>query len=169
MFIPIPLIDRVGRRPLMLFAAVGQCLSIAVLASCIAYPDSKLASYVAAVFLFVFNTFIAIGFCGIPFLLPVELTPLQTRGKSVAIATGIFWLCNFFVVMISPILINNSQYKLTSCGCPETSKATLEDVDILFEENPTWWIGPGSRKKLAQIVADREVHEEAERVVVGER
>lgn len=44
----------------------------------------------------VFNTFLAIGFDGIPFLLPVELTPLQTRAKSVAIATGFFWLCSKF-------------------------------------------------------------------------
>ena len=42
---------------------------------------------------------------GIPFLLPVKLTPLKTRAKSVAIATVFFWLCNFFVVMISPVLI----------------------------------------------------------------
>ena len=76
----------------------------------------------------VFNTFFGIGFDGIPFLLPVELTPLQTRGKSVAIATGCFWLCSvfhlrepfftcccsslldLFVVMISPVLISNIQW-----------------------------------------------------------
>lgn len=50
-FIPIFLVDRVGRRPLMLFAAVGQCLSMAVLAACIAYPKSVAAGYIAAVFL----------------------------------------------------------------------------------------------------------------------
>lgn len=99
-----------GRRRLMLFTAVGQCLSMAVLAACIAYPSSKAAGWIATVFLFVFNTFFAIGFDGIPFLLPVELTPLETRAKSVAIATGCFWLCNFFVVMISPVLINNIKY-----------------------------------------------------------
>lgn len=42
--------------------------------------------------------------------MPVEMTPLQTRGKSVAISTGLFWLCNFFVVMISPALISRIGY-----------------------------------------------------------
>lgn len=133
-FIPIPLIDRLGRRPILLFSAIGQTISMAILAATIAYPDNKAAGYVAAVFLFVFNTFFGIGFDGISFLLPVELTPLQTRGKSVSIATGVFWLCSklfiqmmdgsnltmtdFFVVMISPVLINNIQwgtYVLWTC------------------------------------------------------
>ena len=57
-----------------------------------------------------FNTVCAIGTNGLAFLLPVELTPLQTRGKSVAISTGFFWLCNFFVVMISPVLISRIKY-----------------------------------------------------------
>lgn len=169
-FIPIPLIDRIGRRPLMLFAAIGQACSMAVLAGCISAPDNKIAGYVAAAFLFIFNTFFAIGFDGIPFLLPVELTPLQTRGKSVAIATGFFWLCNFFVVMISPVLISNIKYgtyilwSATNFAfipmiyflIPETCKAELEDIDVLFETNPTWFIGPGSRKKIAAIIENRQ-------------
>ncbi|CAK7197847.1 hypothetical protein SEUCBS139899_000497 [Sporothrix eucalyptigena] len=169
-FIPIPLIDRVGRRRIMIFSAIGQSISMAVLAGTIAYPDSKGAGYTAAVFLFVFNTFLAIGMDGIPFLLPVELTPLKTRAKSVAIATGFFWLCNFFVVMISPVLIERIKFgtyilwagtnfafiPMIYFLIPETMKANLEDIDILFERNPTWLIGPGSRQKLAAIVRERE-------------
>lgn len=49
--IPIPLIDRIGRRPIMLFSAVGQTISMAVLAGCISQPDNKAAGYVAVAFL----------------------------------------------------------------------------------------------------------------------
>ncbi|KAJ5113189.1 hypothetical protein N7456_001723 [Penicillium angulare] len=177
-FIPIPLIDRLGRRPILLFSAIGQTISMAVLAGSTAYPDSTSAGVIAAVFLFVFNTFFGIGFDGIPFLLPVELTPLQTRGKSVSIATGCFWLCNFFVVMISPVLISRIQWGTYVLWCgtnlsfipiiyfliPETLNGTLEDISVMFEESgDSWVIGPSSRAKLAQIIANREAAE-AERV-----
>ncbi|KAI0015254.1 general substrate transporter [Xylariomycetidae sp. FL0641] len=174
-FIPIPLVDRIGRRPILLACALGQSVSMAILAGCIAYPDNKIAGYVAAVFLFVFNTFLAIGYDGIPFLLPVELTPLQTRGKSVAIANGCFWLCNFLIVMVSPVMISNIKYgtyivwaitnfcflPIVYFFIPETAKASLEDIDVLFEENPKWILGPGSSKKVASIIANREAQETA--------
>lgn len=51
---------------------------------------------------------------------------------------------------------------------PETQNAALEDIDALFETNPTWLIGPGSRKKLAQIVANRKAAESVD-PITGER
>lgn len=32
-------------------------------------------------------------------------------------------------------------------------------MDLFFEENPKWVIGPGSRQKVATIVANREAAE----------
>ncbi|PWY62098.1 sugar transporter [Aspergillus eucalypticola CBS 122712] len=185
-FIPIPLIDRLGRRPLLLFGAVGQCVSMAVLAATVAYPGNKACGYVSVVCVFIFNTVCAIGTNGLAFLLPVELTPLQTRGTSVAISTGIFWLCNFFVVMISPVLISRIQYGTyilwayflhrtlqienpefepfvnnLDTAVPETCKASLEDIDVLFENNPKWLIGPQSKKKMAKITEDASVPTDA--------
>lgn len=41
---------------------------------------------------------------------------------------------------------------------PETRKAALEDIDVMFETNPTWLIGPISKKKLANITKARSEH-----------
>ena len=51
---------------------------------------------------------------------------------------------------------------------PETLNAALEDIDVLFETNPTWFIGPGSRKKLAKIVANRKAAESID-PITGQR
>jgi nitrate/nitrite transporter NarK len=65
--IPIWLIDRLGRRKLMLFAAAGQCLCMCVLAGTVSNGSTS-AGYVAAVMLFLFNFFFAVGLLAIPWL-----------------------------------------------------------------------------------------------------
>lgn len=56
-------IERFGRRPLMLFGATGQALSMVVLAATTSHV-SHATGIAAAVFLFVFNSFFAIGWLG---------------------------------------------------------------------------------------------------------
>ena len=65
--IPIWVIDRLGRRKLMLFAAAGQCGCMAILAGTV-YNGSKTCGIVAAVMLFLFNFFFAVGLLAIPWL-----------------------------------------------------------------------------------------------------
>lgn len=65
--IPIWIIDRLGRRKLMLFAAAGQCACMAILAGTVS-NGSKSAGVVAIVMLFLFNFFFAVGLLAIPWL-----------------------------------------------------------------------------------------------------
>ena len=85
--IPIWCLDRLGRRKLMLFAAAGQCVCMAVLAGTVA-DGSKPSGIVAIVMLFLFNFFFAVGLLAIPWLLPAEYAPLAIRTKSAALATA---------------------------------------------------------------------------------
>ena len=57
-------IEKFGRRSLMLFGAAGQCASMAVLAGVTSKPGDTTLGIVAAVFLFVFNSFFAVGWLG---------------------------------------------------------------------------------------------------------
>lgn len=57
------IIEKVGRRKLMLFGAVGQALCMAVLAISGSFGN-KAAGWVSVVFLFLFNTVFAIGWLG---------------------------------------------------------------------------------------------------------
>lgn len=50
-FVPIPLVDKIGRRPLLLFGAVGQCVSMVIIAAMVAYPNNKTCGYVSIVFI----------------------------------------------------------------------------------------------------------------------
>ena len=65
--IAIFLIDRIGRRPLMLFGAVGQMVTMILLAV-LGSIDNSASQIVSAVLLFVFNSFFAVGWLGMTWL-----------------------------------------------------------------------------------------------------
>lgn len=65
--IPIWIIDRLGRRKLMLFAAAGQGCCMAILAGTVSNGSAS-AGIVASVMLFAFNFFFAVGLLAIPWL-----------------------------------------------------------------------------------------------------
>ncbi|KAK4106417.1 hexose carrier protein [Parathielavia hyrcaniae] len=143
--IPIWIIDRLGRRKLMLFAVVGQGACMAVLAGTVS-DGSHAAGIVAVVMLFLFNFFFAVGLLAIPWLLPAEYAPLAIRTKAAALATASNWIFTFLVVEITPVSIANIQWRtyiyfsvfnfcfvpLVYFLYPETQNLSLEQIDRLF-------------------------------------
>lgn len=87
-FVAVWTIERFGRRPLMLFGAAGQCASMIILAGCAANLNVSGTAVTAAVFLFIFNTFFAIGWLGMTWLYPAEITPLSIRAAANGISTS---------------------------------------------------------------------------------
>ncbi|KAK7734863.1 hypothetical protein SLS63_004284 [Diaporthe eres] len=77
-----------------------------------------------------------------------EILPLHVRAKGTAVGISSNWLWNFFVVMVTPTLLNNLAWKgylifmalnfsfipLVYFCYPETSNLTLEEIDWLFLE-----------------------------------
>lgn len=143
--IPIWIIDRIGRRRLMLFAVTGQCACMAVLAGTTSVRATA-PGIVAAVMLFGFNFFFAVGLLAIPWLLPSEYSPLPIRASAAALASASNWIFTFLVVEITPISISSIGYRtyiyfavFNACFIPviyffypETARLSLEQVDLLF-------------------------------------
>ncbi|KAF5859133.1 hypothetical protein ETB97_003274 [Aspergillus alliaceus] len=151
-FIPIFIIEKVGRRPLMLFGAAGMSISMAVLAGTnyrLLELKDKQAGIGQAVFLFVFNTFFAIGWLGMTWLYPAEIVPLRIRAPTNALATSANWIFNFMVVMITPVSFANIKWKtyvifavinafMFPCVYfffPETRYRSLEEMDNIFKKS----------------------------------
>ncbi|KAH6659889.1 MFS sugar transporter-like protein [Truncatella angustata] len=143
--IPIWVIDRLGRRKLMLFAAAGQGCCMAILAGTV-HNGTAPAGYVATVMLFLFNFFFAVGLLAIPWLLPAEYAPLAIRQRAAALASASNWIFTFLVVEITPISISSIGWRTYVYFCvfnfcflpliyflyPETQNLTLEQIDKLF-------------------------------------
>lgn len=143
------LVERVGRRKLMLFGAAGQSISMAVLAGTSSIADTNNAAAITAiVFLFVFNTMFAIGWLGMTWLYPAEIVPLRIRAPANALSTSGNWIFNFMVVMITPVAFNNIGYQTYIIFAvinafmfpavyffyPETAYRSLEEMDAIFHK-----------------------------------
>ncbi|TKX25582.1 sugar transporter-like protein 12 [Elsinoe australis] len=152
-WIAIFTIERFGRRPLMMFGATGQCLCMIVLTVTTQsiYTGQRNIGIAAASMLFLFNTFFAIGWLGMTWLIPSELTPLSIRAPANAISTTANWIFNFMVVMVTPPAfanIGNRTYLIFAVinffmvpsvyfFFPETAYRSLEEMDEIFRKTTT--------------------------------
>ncbi|KAI4725568.1 general substrate transporter [Aureobasidium sp. EXF-10728] len=139
------LVERVGRRKLFLYGTVGQCLSMVIVFACLIPGDAQSAKG-AAVGLFTYIAFFGATWLPLPWLYPAEINPLKTRAKANALSTVSNWLWNFFIVMITPVLIdsigwgtylffaalNALFFPVIYYFYPESSGRTLEEIDLIF-------------------------------------
>lgn len=140
-------IEKYGRRALMLFGAAGMSFSMVVLTVMTKIGGSG-PGIVAATFLFIFNTFFAIGWLGMTWLYPAEIVPLRIRAPANALATSANWAFNFMVVMITPVaftsigyqtyiifaVINAFIFPVVYFFYPETAYRSLEEMDSIFRK-----------------------------------
>ncbi|EAW24588.1 sugar porter family MFS transporter [Aspergillus fischeri NRRL 181] len=139
-------IDKVGRRRLLIFGSAGQSLCFAMAALGLGI-DTKALNGVAVAFIFLYYFFFGLSFLVIPFMYPSEINSHHTRNLGSAIAMVTNWLGVYVIVSVTPTAIENIGWKyylvfaITNFAfCPicwlfyvETSGLSLEEVDRLFE------------------------------------
>jgi MFS family permease len=98
--VAIRLIDRVGRRVLLIGGTMGMAVALIVVAATFAISGNTLgaaASIVAVVSLVVYTGSFAIGLGPVFWLLISEIYPERIRGRAMSIATIANWGANFVV------------------------------------------------------------------------
>ena len=107
--VAIRIIDRVGRKPLLLTGAVGMFLSLAVLGiTSLLLPEPSGIGPVGLITLACLAAFIfSFGATWGPvvWVLLSEIFPLKVRGAAMGIATVLLWGANFVVSLTFPILL----------------------------------------------------------------
>ncbi|KAF4842092.1 Sugar transporter STL1 [Colletotrichum siamense] len=184
--VALPLIERTGRRKLMLFGAFGMMASMAILAGTVSTgtvadngaPNLETRYGVTAtVFLFVFNSFFAIGWLGMTWLYPAEITNLRIRIQANALSTCSNWLSNFLIVMITPPAFANLGYKtyvmfavfnaaIIPCVWlffPEPKGRSLEELDVIFASAHADGVNPVKRAKEMRHIEGFELEGELDK------
>ncbi|PKX89255.1 glucose-inactivated glycerol proton symporter STL1 [Aspergillus novofumigatus IBT 16806] len=139
------MIERVGRRKLYLIGFLGQGLSFVITFACL-IKETEENSKGAAVGIFLFITFFAFTLLPLPWIYPPEINPLRTRTVGASASTCTNWMCNFAVVMFTPLFAGQSPWGVylffalfNFVGLifgyffyVETAGRELEEVDIIY-------------------------------------
>ena len=138
------LLDRVGRRPLLLIGMAGMVVSLAVLGTAFLYPHLRVLKWFAAGSLMLYVGSFAVGLGPVFWLLISEIYPVKVRGLAMSIATVANWGANLLVALtfltLTQVLGRPATfwlYGLVGIGAwifayalvPETKGRSLEDIE----------------------------------------
>lgn len=100
------LIDRLGRKPLLVIGSIGMGLSLAALSiSFLMHASEHILKYVGVGSTLVYVSFFAISLGPVFWLMIAEIYPLRIRGFAMSFATSISWLSNLIVSYSFPVLL----------------------------------------------------------------
>lgn len=153
-FAGLLLIERAGRRKLMMWGAAGQCVCYAFISALLSRTtnptNGKKFGAASTAFFFLYYVFFGVCWQAVPWLYPTEINGLSMRAKGAALATASNWISNYIVVQITPIGIANIGWRfyliwmvfnaafvpLIWLLYPETANRHLEDIDKVYCDNP---------------------------------
>jgi MFS family permease len=142
--VAVCVIDRFGRRPLLLIAEAGTCIFSVLLV--IGYKTNTPGLLIASVFLYVAS--FALGIGPIPWLITSEMTPTYAASSVGAASTCINWCMNFLIGQIFPVIfaaIQGWSFLIFAVICllaffftffclPETKGRSLENIVKGYEK-----------------------------------
>ncbi|CAG7820204.1 unnamed protein product [Allacma fusca] len=147
--ISLVLVEKSGRKTLMLVGLGGMFIDVILLFLCIKFQDSAAwISYVSIIFVILFVVMFATGPGSIPWFLVSELFSQGARSHATSIAVGVNWSANFIVgLTFSPLLIAIGPYVFlvfatilglfwlfTFFKVPETKNKTIEEISAFFRQ-----------------------------------
>ncbi|KAG6917552.1 hypothetical protein DXG01_002020 [Tephrocybe rancida] len=118
--IGIQLIDRVGRRRLLLIGAAGMCVCEYIVAivgvtagkipggTAVDHVVNLAAQRVLIAFVCIYIAFFATSWGPVAWVLTGEISPLNIRAKAMSLAVASNWLWNFGIGYATPYLVNPS-------------------------------------------------------------
>ncbi|TAJ88347.1 sugar porter family MFS transporter [Reyranella sp.] len=98
------LIDRIGRKPLLVIGFFGTAFTMLVIAAGVIFPGT-MPSWIIIAMLLLYIASFAIAVGPLPHLLMSEIFPLRVRGPGMSMASLSNWGFNFLVVFAFPLML----------------------------------------------------------------
>jgi len=136
-------VDRLGRRPLLIIGFLGSAASLALIAVAVRLdgPGAAMMGFAAVL---TYIAFFAVSLGPLPWLYMAELFPASLRSRGMALASVANWSTNFLVVFLFPVIVSLAGMSVTfglfavSCVvglvfairlAPETKGRSLEEIE----------------------------------------
>lgn len=156
--VAISLVDRVGRRPIMITGSVGMTVSLGTMALAFANatgsgPDITLPGAWGPVALVAANIFVisfGVSWGPLVWVLLGEIFPTRIRARALGLAAAAQWIANFLVTLSFPAMaaaslpLTYGMYAAFAAASfffvffklPETNGMALEQAETLFVRKP---------------------------------
>jgi SP family galactose:H+ symporter-like MFS transporter len=150
--VSIRLIDRVGRRVLLLWSLSGMAVTLLILAGGFALGTSGALAWITVLSLAAYVAFFAVGLGPVFWLLIAEIFPLAVRGRAMSLASISNWGFNLLVTVTFLSLIDLCGRSgtflvygvltlvavvFTARLVPETKGRSLEEIEDALEGRTT--------------------------------
>eukprot|EP01054_Gregarina_sp_Poly1_P004421 Gregarina_sp_Poly_1__4420@NODE_2384_length_2199_cov_2205_443246_g1518_i0_p1_GENE_NODE_2384_length_2199_cov_2205_443246_g1518_i0NODE_2384_length_2199_cov_2205_443246_g1518_i0_p1_ORF_typecomplete_len525_score54_42Sugar_tr/PF00083_24/6_3e95MFS_1/PF07690_16/2_3e14MFS_1/PF07690_16/1_6e11TRI12/PF06609_13/4e08TRI12/PF06609_13/5_9MFS_3/PF05977_13/2_1e05MFS_3/PF05977_13/0_018MFS_2/PF13347_6/1_6e03MFS_2/PF13347_6/8_1e07MFS_2/PF13347_6/21MFS_4/PF06779_14/1_4_NODE_2384_length_2199_cov_2205_443246_g1518_i078 len=109
----VPLIEKMGRKSLLLCGCIGMTISVAPAAICYwAIPDSDATMWLSIVGCLLFVIFFAATYGPILWVYLFEIYPMEIRGAAAGLATAWNWIAGIVMVFVTNYIEANVSYTL---------------------------------------------------------
>lgn len=169
------LVEKWGRRPLLLFGAVGMFVCQYIVAIVGTAASSQVANKVLIAFVCFYIFFFASSWGPVAWVVTGEIFPLKTRAKCLSMTTATNWLLNWAIAYSTPYLVDDGPgdanlkskvffiwggFCLVCCFFVyfmiyETKGLSLEQVDELYAKTSKAW----NSKRFVPTVSFQEVQD----------
>ncbi|KAF2027452.1 D-xylose-proton symporter [Setomelanomma holmii] len=136
------LIDKIGRKPLLLSGVAGTFISLVI-----GPPRGRLDGHGIA-FVYIYDVNFSYSWAPIGWGLPSEIYNFGNRSKAMSLTTSSTWMCKFIIGLVTPDMLETIGYGtylffaafaliaffFTWFIIPETKGKTLEEMDAVFDD-----------------------------------
>ncbi len=142
--VAIWLVDKLGRKPLLMLAAAGMGISLTLLGS--AFHFDKTEGPWILLFILTYVASFATAMGSVVWVVMSEIFPTKIRGRAMSIATVVLWISCFLVSQFFPLMLERLGGEVFFvyagiCGIafvffaifvPETKRKSLEEIERMF-------------------------------------
>lgn len=133
--VSIAVIDKLGRKPLLLISLAGMSVMHGVIGIVdLLVTNTTTVGYVCAVATILFVMSFAVGLGACPWPIINEMFPSQTRALASSASLTVEWVINIIVSFVFPVLINAVDIGYVFCGFGVLSVLALIYIAILLPE-----------------------------------